>query len=64
MIRIIAKKKRNDIVVFNYIINAFYKLTNCNFDKTFIINNRIIVTITKILFKRKHFILIIVKLMY
>ena len=54
----------NDIVVFNYMKDDFYELTNCNFNKTFIINDRIIVIITKILFERKHFILITFKLMH
>ena len=63
MIRII-NKKTNNIVAFNYIKNGFYELINYNFDKTFISINRTIAIITKILFKRKHFIFIIFELIY
>ena len=38
MIRII-NKKINNIIIFNYIKNNFYKLINYNFDKVFIIIN-------------------------
>ena len=63
MIRII-NKRINDIVAFDYIKNDLYELTDCNFNKTFIINDRTIAIIMKVLFKRKHFILITFKLMY
>ena len=63
MIRII-NKKRNDIVVFNYIKNDLYELTDCNFNKAFIINDRIIAIIMKVLFKRKYFILMTFELMH
>ena len=63
MIRII-NKKTNNVVVFNYVKNDLYELTDCNFDKAFISINRTIVIITKILFKRKHFIIITFELIY
>ena len=63
MIRII-NKKINNIVAFDYVKNNFYKLIDYNFDKTFISINRIIIIITKVLFKRKYFIFIIFKLMH
>ena len=63
IIRII-NKKTNNIVVLDHIKNNFYELINYNFNKTFISINRIIIIITKILFKRKHFIFIIFELIY
>ena len=63
IIRII-NKKTNNVIAFNYIKNNFYELTDCNFNKTFILINRTIVIITNILFKRKHFIFITFKLIY
>ena len=63
MIRII-NKRMNNIVAFDHMKNNFYKLINCNFDKTFISIDRTIVIIIKVLFKRKHFIFIIFELMH
>ena len=44
--------------------NNLYELIDYNFDKAFILINRTIIIITKILFKRKHFIFITFELMY
>ena len=63
MIRIIDKKT-NNIVAFNYVKNNLYELINYNFDKAFISINQTITIIIKILFERKHFILITFELMY
>ena len=63
MIRII-NKRINNVIALNYVKNGFYELIECNFDKTFISIDRTIVIITKILFKRKHFIFMTFELIH
>ena len=63
IIRII-NKRINNVVVFDYVKDDLYELTNCNSDKTFITNDRTIAITTKILSERKHFTLMTFELMH